>query len=122
MSRGHWTPLMDHQLGQNIDAELSTRRIAAAMGLTEGAVAGRAARLGWPIGRPRTMAQIERADMLKRVKKLKRPGRGQRVFETKFFVACDDEMADAIKERARQHNVTFAEMVRCLIEWGLEAE
>lgn len=49
-------------------------------------------------------------------------GTSRRPGENRIVVSLDDEMFAEVARRAEQNRTSFAEQVRTLIEWGLEAD
>jgi hypothetical protein len=50
------------------------------------------------------------------------PGRGSVPAGRRYTIGFDDETGDQVRKLASAERVSFAEKIRQLVEWGLEAE
>lgn len=123
-----WPEDRTSRLGELIDNGASASQAARAMGIGRGAVTGRVFRLGWRIGVPRTEAQRTPPFLCIRwgldQPVTPRPPRVRRdPADAPVRVACnfDRETYDIILARANAEGVTRLQIVRELVEWGLEA-
>lgn len=102
-----------------IDAGLSSGQIARAMRRTRDSVCGQARRMGWKIGEPRRAEQ-----RLPPFRKVATSGRRIVAAEdlpVTFTLRLDPDTYAEVVARARAAGRNRIEIIRDLIEWGLEA-
>lgn len=121
-----WPDDKTEVLGRFIDQGVSITKTARAMRLQRGAVSGRAYRLGWRFGAPRTEAQ--RVPPYKVIGRQRLPNAKRRPpttnpAERPVYVCCafDRDTYAEIMLRVRAEGSSRAQIVRELVEWGLEA-
>jgi hypothetical protein len=116
-----WTEERTAALGVLIDAKASSAKVAKVMCMSRGAVCGRANRLGWQFGVPRTEAQrLPPFEIMRRPRAARSPCDPA---DAPITVYCrfDRETYAAISRRAEAEGSSRQSIVRDLVEWGLEA-
>jgi hypothetical protein len=110
-----WAEPEIERLGELIDAGLSSRKIARRMHRKDGAIQGKAWRLGWSFGQPRTADQ----------RTATRTADGRRYARKspsiKVCITFDDETYAEILSHTKGRTINRVQVIRELVEWGLEA-
>lgn len=120
-----WGDDRTSKLGELLDAGASSGQAARALRVGRGAVSGRAHRLGWRLGVPRTEDQRNPPFMCIRrgpiVPRKQRPARDPAEAMKGVHCAFDRETYEYIARRAVAQGVTRPQIIRELVEWGIEA-
>ena len=56
------------------------------------------------------------------IRRWRQPGRGSAPAARRYTIGFDDETGDQVRALAAGEHISFAEKIRQLVEWGLEAE
>lgn len=120
----HWSPDDTERLGKLIDAGISSGRAARTLQVTRSAASGRAYRLGWRFGVPRAPEQrVPSPKCLLRREPVPRLPRSKMSPEDRpvaFSCQFDRETHAEIDALAKAHKTSKAQMIRHLVEWGLQ--
>jgi hypothetical protein len=119
----NWSDEKTEALGIRIDHGLSAGQAARELRVSRGAVSGRAFRLGWVFGSPRTDEQRLRPATLRALRAPRKPRtrRDPADSPVQLTVAFDRETYDEIISLARSDGCSRVQKIRDLVEWGLEA-
>ena len=119
-----WSDADLKRLGDLIDSGLSSRKIARTLRRPSGTVQGQAWRLGWSFGRPRTEDEKRSPGMRAEAESQRRAARADSAAKPgrrKLTILFDEDAYADIVTKASKDRLSRAQIVRELVEWGLEA-
>lgn len=121
----HWSEEQTRRLGEIIDAGLSSGRAARTLRMPRSAVIGRAARLGWHFGTPRPpeqrIAPFRTLRGERAAPKRRRPVMSAADRPRALTCRFDPEAYAEVCRLAKAGRLSKMQVIRELVEWGLEA-
>lgn len=116
-----WPVARIEELGLLVDAGFSANQAARRLAVSRNAAIGEARRRGWRFGKVRDPATLS---ISIRSKRLKSPPLNHHPEVQGHNMHCrfDPDTYETVKQLAKRDGVTMAQMIRDLVEWGLEAE